>query len=314
MKLLNADTIAKLTEYRQITGIFTQHIDIIKSGKLIFYSSVDETNEISFDMEFRFLKSVLSKHLKIFHVSGFHEQIYENSIGNDVIFDRYKIVIDDINILSGEIDELITVIADNSITINISFNNDLIPLFVIEIGSKKVYQITNETLPVNHLTVSTKSYETLHQIPDIDYTVEEKFNIYNTDYNNSTRGNYVYSDISMKGQFNPLSGDITLLKDGFSINQSLKNLLLTNSYERPFSSQFIAGDLHSILFEINDEISSKELRTMVTTVINNYEPRIIVNDIKVNNYVEDYAIEVVVNYVIKSTSESSTFRTTISKL
>lgn len=118
----------------------------------------------------------------------------------------------------------------------------------------------------------------------------------------------------MKGQFNPLSGDITLLKDGFSINQSLKNLLLTNSYERPFSSQFIAGDLHSILFEINDEISSKELRTMVTTVINNYEPRIIVNDIKVNNYVEDYAIEVVVNYVIKSTSESSTFRTTISKL
>jgi len=53
---------------------------------------------------------------------------------------------------------------------------------------------------------------------------------------------------------------------------------------------------------------------MVSTVINNYEPRIIINDIKVNNYIEDYTIEVVIQYIIKSTSESATFRTTISKL
>ena len=193
---------------------------------------------------------------------------------------KEKIIIDNLVVLSGEIDEKINVIADNSITINISFNNnDMLPIFVLEIGSRKVTQFQNETLPINHLTISTKTYETLYQIPDVDYTIEEKYNIYNTDYNNSIRGNYVYSDIDMKGQFNPLSGDISLLKDGFSINQSLKNLLLTNSYERPFSSQFIAGDLHSILFDINDEISSKELRTLVTTVINNYEPRIIVNDI-----------------------------------
>lgn len=312
MKLLNADTIAKLTEYKQITGEFTQNIDIVKDGKLVFYS-VDGI-ELTFNMNFRFLKTQLSKHLKIFSTDGFHEQIFENNTGQDVLFDRYNIIVDDIIILSGEIDEKITVIADNSITINISFNNDMLPLFVLEIGTKKIYQFLNETLPQNHLSVSIKQYETLIQIPDVDYTVEEKYNIYNTDYNNSTRGNYVYSDIDMKGQFNPLSGDITLLKDGYSINQSLKNLLLTNSYERPFSSQFIAGDLHSILFDINDEISAKELRTMVSTVINNYEPRIIINDIKVNNYIEDYTIEVVIQYIIKSTSESATFRTTISKL
>lgn len=313
MKLLNADTIAKLTEIRQITGVFTQNIDINKDGKLVFYSADGE--EITFNMGFRFLKSSLSKHLKLFSNVGFHEVIYENNIGNDILFNRYKIIIDNLVVLSGEIDEKIIVIADNSITINISFNNnDMLPIFVLEIGSRNVTQFQNETLPINHLTISTKTYETLYQIPDVDYTIEEKYNIYNTDYNNSIRGNYIYSDIDMKGQFNPLSGDISLLKDGFSINQSLKNLLLTNSYERPFSSQFIAGDLHSILFDINDEISSKELRTMITTVINNYEPRIIVNDIKVNNYIEEYAIEVVINYIIKSTSESSTFRTTISKL
>ena len=49
----------------------------------------------------------MSNHLKLFSNVGFHEVIYENNTGNDILFNRYKIIIDNLVVLSGEIDEKI---------------------------------------------------------------------------------------------------------------------------------------------------------------------------------------------------------------
>ena len=252
-------------------------------------------------------KSPLNGSVKVFHVGDvrFYESYLINSTDEPFLLNKYALKVDNTTWISGLLNEPIVIDIDKTITVNLSFNYDVLPLYTVNdsIDSSKG----------NAITLSYQSVDSYSQIPDV-VSEPDKFNVYNTDYNNANPSSFVYSDIGLKGLFNPLSGDMTLLKDNYAINQSLKNLLLTNSYERPFSSQFIAGDIHSVLFDVNDEITAKELRTMVSTCISNYEPRIIVNDIKVINHVDNYAIELIMQYMIKSTSDVATFQTTINKL
>lgn len=259
------------------------------------------------NVNLKVVKSPLNGSVKVFHVGNvrFYESYLINQTDEPILLNKYALKVDGNTWISGLLNDPIVIEIDNTITVNLSFNYDVLPLYAMNesIDSSKG----------NAITLSYQSVDTYAQIPDV-VNEPDKFNVYNTDYNNANPSSFVYSDIGLKGLFNPLSGDMTLLKDNYAINQSLKNLLLTNSYERPFSSQFIAGDIHSVLFDVNDEITAKELRTMVSTCISNYEPRIIVNDIKVINHVDNYAIELIMQYMIKSTSDVATFQTTINKL
>lgn len=117
----------------------------------------------------------------------------------------------------------------------------------------------------------------------------------------------IYKDISISGKAHPLTGDLVSLQGNAAIAQSLKNILLANAYERPFSSQQIAGNLHSFLFEFNDDITHMELKTGISVAINNHEPRVTIIDILVSSIPESYSVEVQLIYSIKTTNKIQTF-------
>ena len=117
----------------------------------------------------------------------------------------------------------------------------------------------------------------------------------------------IYKDISISGKAHPLTGDLVSLQGNAAVAQSLKNILLANAYERPFSSQQIAGNLHSFLFEFNDDITHMELKTGISVAINNHEPRVTIIDILVNSIPESYSVEVQLIYSIKTTNNIQTF-------
>ena len=61
-------------------------------------------------------------------------------------------------------------------------------------------------------------------------------------------------------------------KDIEAVKQSVRNLILTNHYERPFRPEIGSG-IHSLLFEPLDHITSNALTRVIGEVIDNFEPR-----------------------------------------
>lgn len=116
-----------------------------------------------------------------------------------------------------------------------------------------------------------------------------------------------YKDLSLTGKAHPLTGDIVTVSGASAINQSLRTIVLANTYDRPFSSKDIAGNVNAFLFEFADDITNNELKTGIAVAINNNEPRINLIDILSVNLPEQYSIQVSIIYSIKTTNSTQEF-------
>ena len=102
-----------------------------------------------------------------------------------------------------------------------------------------------------------------------------------------------YSDIDFNFIPHPITKDIPIKYNEDAINASLKNLILTINYERPFHSE-VGSQAVAILFENNGPMTELKLRRSIEDVINNFEPRIELNnlDIVYNAPRNNYAITI----------------------
>lgn len=82
-----------------------------------------------------------------------------------------------------------------------------------------------------------------------------------------------FKDLSMSFQKNPLTNDLIALNHANAIAQSVKNLVLTDPGERFFNPDLGTG-LSESLFENIDIISASQVQVYVETTIQNYEPRV----------------------------------------
>ena len=64
-----------------------------------------------------------------------------------------------------------------------------------------------------------------------------------------------YTDIDLNLTPHPSSKDLTLKYDKDAIKRSLRNIMLTNNYERPFRPNF-GANLRGLLFELADDLLS----------------------------------------------------------
>ena len=121
-----------------------------------------------------------------------------------------------------------------------------------------------------------------------------------------------YLDIDLTFAKRP-SGDIYKKKDAAAVKQSIKNLLLTDFYEKPFQP-FFGGNLRAMLFELADEDTEDEVEENIRNAINKYEPRAEILTISVNVLPDQNDIRVSVYFKIISTQETVTFTTNLSRL
>ena len=90
--------------------------------------------------------------------------------------------------------------------------------------------------------------------------------------NNSERSAQIYKDINLSFARHPLTGDIAFLTDVEAVKRSVRNLINTNFYERPFHPE-IGSDVRSILFEPVSPPVANVLQRNIEDVIKNFEPR-----------------------------------------
>ena len=66
--------------------------------------------------------------------------------------------------------------------------------------------------------------------------------------------------------------DVNKVTDIEAVKRSVRNLILLNSYEKPFHPE-IAGDLRALLFENMTPLTSAVIARKIQDVIENFEPR-----------------------------------------
>ena len=66
--------------------------------------------------------------------------------------------------------------------------------------------------------------------------------------------------------------DVNKVTDIEAVKRSVRNLILLNSYEKPFHPE-IAGDVRGLLFENMTPLTSAVIARKIQDVIENFEPR-----------------------------------------
>ena len=106
-----------------------------------------------------------------------------------------------------------------------------------------------------------------------------------------------FKDLSASFQTNPLSNDLIQLKNESAIARSVRNLVLTAQGERPFQPVLGTG-VSRLLFENMDKLTASAIRSELRTTIENYEPRVEINEIIVEADFERNAFDVTLQYFI----------------
>ena len=89
---------------------------------------------------------------------------------------------------------------------------------------------------------------------------------------NEKRSSRVYKDLNLNFSTNPITQDVTAVTDVNAVKRSVRNLLLTNHYDRPFHPE-IGSNVTALLFENFGPITGNQLSRTIEEMISNFEPR-----------------------------------------
>ena len=96
---------------------------------------------------------------------------------------------------------------------------------------------------------------------------------------NEKKSSRVYKDLNLNFSANPVTGDVTTVTDVVAVKRSVRNLLLTNHYDRPFHPE-IGSNIPYLLFENFGPITGNQLSRAIEEMIGNFEPRARVENVE----------------------------------
>ena len=107
-----------------------------------------------------------------------------------------------------------------------------------------------------------------------------------------------YSDLDLFLNPHPITKDITVKSDTDAIKRSVKNIVLTNYYERPFKPS-LGGGVRNLLFELNTSRRVRRFGKQLKKVIEDFEPRVDDVTVFVDNDTNPNALNIHIGYVVK---------------
>jgi phage baseplate assembly protein W len=123
----------------------------------------------------------------------------------------------------------------------------------------------------------------------------------------------LYKDIDLTFSVKA-SGEIYKKIDAAAVRQALKNLILTNRYEKPFQPNF-GGDLTSLMFEMNTSLTGYRIRDRIISQIETYEPRAKIRKLITTPMVDTNDLMVYLEAVVQNESRTIvTIETPVSRL
>ena len=90
--------------------------------------------------------------------------------------------------------------------------------------------------------------------------------------NNSKRATRIYKDLDLDFGRNIVTNDVNKLTEVEAVKRSVRNLINTNHFERPFHPE-IGGNVRALLFEPMTPLTALNLQRKIEEVLKNFEPR-----------------------------------------
>ena len=134
-----------------------------------------------------------------------------------------------------------------------------------------------------------------------------------TNSNNSNRISRTFKDLDLDFGLNSVTKDVNKLTDAEAIKRSVRNLINLNNYEKPFMPEIGSG-IRGLLFEPMTELTSHFMQVKIAEILNQFEPRISVSNIIINNQEDRNAYSVSIHFLIKGTQEPVVVDTFLERL
>ena len=131
--------------------------------------------------------------------------------------------------------------------------------------------------------------------------------------NNSKRANRIYKDLDLNFGRNVVTGDVNKLTDVEAVKRSVRNLINTSHFERPFHPE-IGSDVRRMLFEPMTPLTALNLQRKVGEVLNNFEPRIKLVQILARPNLDRNSYHLTIMFYVIGSSEPITAETFLERL
>jgi phage baseplate assembly protein W len=114
-----------------------------------------------------------------------------------------------------------------------------------------------------------------------------------------------YKDLDLNFNIHPVKKDLVKSTGERAVINSIKNLVSTNHYEKPFNPSF-GSNLRRLLFENADKFTASLIEREITEVIQNFEPRARVRSVIVSPTIDLNGFNVELEFFIVNRTDPLT--------
>jgi len=129
----------------------------------------------------------------------------------------------------------------------------------------------------------------------------------------ATRNTRQYTDFNLLFTSHPVTADVTVKNDEEAVKQSLRNLISTRNYERPFHPE-IGCQIHGLLFENFNPVTVQVMKKTIIDTIDKFEPRVTVLEVKINEKADNNDIVCDIIFRLNNSDRPITLTTLLTRL
>ena len=134
-----------------------------------------------------------------------------------------------------------------------------------------------------------------------------------TNTNESKSATRIYKDLDLDFGRNVVTNDVNKLTDAEAIKRSVRNLINTNHYDRPFNP-ILGSNVRDLLFEPYTELTAVSLSYKIREIIDLYEPRVEITGLAVNPQEDSNSYYMRLEFIIVGTQEPVVVETFLERL
>ena len=122
----------------------------------------------------------------------------------------------------------------------------------------------------------------------------------------------LYADIDFRFKPHPVTGDVTIKYDTDAIRRAVRNIVLTNFYERPFKPS-LGSSIRNQLFELGSDRKIRRMQSKISKTIESLEPRVEKVKVTLSDVSDRNELSVNIFYNIKNSAQHQEMDFTVTR-
>lgn len=122
----------------------------------------------------------------------------------------------------------------------------------------------------------------------------------------------IFADLDLNFTAHPVSKDVSRRYNENAVKASLRNLLQTSYYERPFHSE-IGAPIRQLLFDVPGPMNREMIRRAIEDTVSNYEPRVELLTVEVKYDLDNNSVDILLEFRVLNSPNVTTLELTLDR-